>query len=65
MKMYEGSGCIDPHILDFSTSFRRVVSFAPRPLYTRDKLQLLYVLVQLLSRVFVTTDGFWIGEWIY
>jgi hypothetical protein len=28
-----GSGCIDPHFLDLSTSWRWVVSFTPRPLY--------------------------------
>jgi hypothetical protein len=26
------SGCIDPHFLDLGTSWRRVVSFKPRPL---------------------------------
>jgi hypothetical protein len=29
-----GSGCIDPHFLDLDTSWRWVVSFTPRPLYT-------------------------------
>jgi hypothetical protein len=29
--------CIDPHFLDFGTSWRCVVSFTPRPLYPRDK----------------------------
>jgi hypothetical protein len=32
-----GSGCIDPHFLDLGTSWRKVVSFTPRPLYTRGK----------------------------
>jgi hypothetical protein len=31
------SGCIDPRILDLGTSWRLVVSFAPRPLYPRGK----------------------------
>jgi hypothetical protein len=32
-----GSGCIDAHFLDIRTSWRSVVSFTPRPLYTRGK----------------------------
>jgi hypothetical protein len=28
------SGCIDPHFVDLGTSWRRVVSFAPRPLFS-------------------------------
>jgi hypothetical protein len=32
-----GSGCIDPHFLDLGTSWRRMVSFTPRPLYPRGK----------------------------
>jgi hypothetical protein len=34
--LHEGvweSGCIDPHFLHLGTSWRRVVSFTPRPLY--------------------------------
>jgi hypothetical protein len=30
MKMYWGSGCIDPRFLNFCTSWRGVVSFTPR-----------------------------------
>jgi hypothetical protein len=30
-----GNGCIDPHFLDLDTSWRRVVGFTPRPLYSR------------------------------
>jgi hypothetical protein len=30
-------GCIDPRFLEFSTSWRWVVSFTPRPLYPRGK----------------------------
>jgi hypothetical protein len=33
-----GSGCIDPHFLDVGTSWRWVVNFTPRPLYTRYRL---------------------------
>jgi hypothetical protein len=33
MKVYGGSGCIDPHFLDFGSSWRWVVSFTPRALY--------------------------------
>jgi hypothetical protein len=32
-----GSGCIDPRFLDLGTSLRWVVSFTPRPLYSRGK----------------------------
>jgi hypothetical protein len=32
-----GSGCIDPHFLDLSTSWRWVVSFTPLPLFPRRK----------------------------
>jgi hypothetical protein len=32
-----GSGCIDPHFLDLSTSWRAVVSFMPRSLYPLGK----------------------------
>jgi hypothetical protein len=32
-----GSGCIDPHFLDPGFSWRWVVSFTPRPLYSRGK----------------------------
>jgi hypothetical protein len=32
-----GSGCIDTHFLDLGTSWRIVVSFTPRPLYSRGK----------------------------
>jgi hypothetical protein len=32
-----GSGCIDLHFLDLCTSWRWVVSFTPRPLYSRRK----------------------------
>jgi hypothetical protein len=32
-----GSGCIDPHLLDLGTSWRRVVSLTPRPLYPQGK----------------------------
>jgi hypothetical protein len=32
-----GSGCIDPHFLDLGTSWRWVVSFAPLPLYPRER----------------------------
>jgi hypothetical protein len=32
-----GSGCIDPHFLDLSTSWSWMVSFTPRPLYPREK----------------------------
>jgi hypothetical protein len=32
-----GSGCIDPYFLDVVTSWRWVVSFTPRPLYSRGK----------------------------
>jgi hypothetical protein len=37
MKTYWGSGGIAPRILNFSTRWRRVVSFTPRPLYLRGK----------------------------
>jgi hypothetical protein len=37
MKAYGGSGCIDPHFLDLGTSWRRMVSFTPRPLNPRGK----------------------------
>jgi hypothetical protein len=36
MKAY-GSGCIDPHFLDLGTSWRWVVNFTPRPLYSQGK----------------------------
>jgi hypothetical protein len=36
MKTY-GSGCIDPHFLDLGTSWRWVVNFTPRPLYSRGR----------------------------
>jgi hypothetical protein len=36
-KFVSGSGCIDPHFLDFRTSWRWVVSFTPLPLYPRGK----------------------------
>jgi hypothetical protein len=36
MKTY-GYGCIDPHFLDLSTSWRWVVNFTPRPLYPQGK----------------------------
>jgi hypothetical protein len=32
-----GNGCIDPHFLDLGTSWRWVVNFTPRPLYSRGK----------------------------
>jgi hypothetical protein len=32
-----GSGCIDPHFLDLGISWRWVVSFTSRPLYSREK----------------------------
>jgi hypothetical protein len=32
-----GSECIDPRILDLGTSWTRVVSFTPRPLYPQGK----------------------------
>jgi hypothetical protein len=32
-----GSGSIDPHFLDLGTSWSRVVSFTPRPLYCLGK----------------------------
>jgi hypothetical protein len=32
-----GSGCIEPRLLDLGTSWRRVVSFTPRPLYSGGK----------------------------
>jgi hypothetical protein len=32
-----GSGCIDPHFIDLSISWRWVVSFTPRSLYPRGK----------------------------
>jgi hypothetical protein len=32
-----GSGCVGPHFLDLGTSWRRVVSFTPLPLYPRGK----------------------------
>jgi hypothetical protein len=37
MKAYR-SGCIDPCFLDLHTSWRRVVSFMPQPLYPREKI---------------------------
>jgi hypothetical protein len=37
MKAYGGSGCIDPHFLDFGISWRWVVSFTHRPLYPLGK----------------------------
>jgi hypothetical protein len=37
MKMYWGSGCIAPHILDLSTRWRWVVSFTSQPLYPQGK----------------------------
>jgi hypothetical protein len=37
MKACGGSGCIDPHSLNLSTSGRRSVSFTPRLLYPRGK----------------------------
>jgi hypothetical protein len=36
MKAY-GSGCIDPHFLDLGTSWKRVISFTPRPLNPQEK----------------------------
>jgi len=36
-KKYWGSGGIAPHILDVGTTWRWVVSFTPRPLYTQGK----------------------------
>jgi hypothetical protein len=33
-------GCIDPHFLDFGSSWRQVVSFTPRPLYPEGKSHL-------------------------
>jgi hypothetical protein len=35
--MARPSGCIDPHFLDLGTRWRWMVSFTPRPLYTRRK----------------------------
>jgi hypothetical protein len=32
-----GKWFIDPHFLDLGTSWRRVVTFTPRPLYPREK----------------------------
>jgi hypothetical protein len=37
MKTLQGSGCIDPHILNLGTRWRSVASFKPRPLYPREK----------------------------
>jgi hypothetical protein len=37
MKTYGGSGCIDLHFLDLVTSWRWMISFAPRPLYPRER----------------------------
>jgi hypothetical protein len=37
MKMYWGSGGIDPHILDLSTRWRLVVRLPPMPLYIQRK----------------------------
>jgi hypothetical protein len=37
MKTYRGSGCIEPRILDLSTTSRWVVSFTPLSLYPRGK----------------------------
>jgi hypothetical protein len=33
----KASGCIDPQFLDLSTSWRWVVNFTPRPLYSRER----------------------------
>jgi hypothetical protein len=38
MKAYGDSGCIDPHFLDLGTSWRRVLSFTPRPLCPQGKI---------------------------
>jgi hypothetical protein len=43
-----GSGCIDPHFLDLSISWRWVVSFTPRPLYPRER----------------APGTHWIGGWV-
>jgi hypothetical protein len=32
-----GSGCVDPRFLDLGTSWRRMVSFTPQPLYPQGK----------------------------
>jgi hypothetical protein len=32
-----GSGCIDPHVIDFSTTWRWAVSFMPQPLYPGER----------------------------
>jgi hypothetical protein len=37
MKTYWGSGGITPHILDFGTTWRKVLSFTPRPLFSRSQ----------------------------
>jgi hypothetical protein len=37
MKAYWGRGCIAPHILDLGITWRWVVSFIPRPLYSQGK----------------------------
>jgi len=37
MKMYWQSGDIAPHILNLGSRWRWVVSFTPRPLYSRRK----------------------------
>jgi hypothetical protein len=42
------SGCVDPHFVDLRTGWRRVVSFTPRPLYTRER----------------APSTHWIGGWV-
>jgi hypothetical protein len=37
MKSCGGNGCTDPRFLDLGTSWKRVVSFTPLPLYLQGK----------------------------
>jgi hypothetical protein len=37
MEVYWGSGSIAPRILDLGTTWKWVISFTPRPLYSQEK----------------------------
>jgi hypothetical protein len=58
MKVYWGSGCTAPRILDLSTRWRWVVSFTPRPLYPHGKSPR-----YPLDRGFVGSEPVWMRWW--
>jgi hypothetical protein len=58
-----GNGCIDPRFLDLDTSWRRMVSFTPRPLYPGECSPVTHWTVEQVWMTCRSENSLLYGDW--